>query len=268
MISIRPIWSQQTEPALAASGPQARQLLAIEAAAIENLEKAYAAALHVHYEENVEAIAPLIKSANADLISGCELARSGYFKQAYTLWRTWYEQAIFAIYFIEAPMHRRAWRCFREIEFGKEPPHKLMLHQLLTEKGEKAHPFAVVYADRFKNITSALKINIKSEQRLIESATHRLTDLSQGVHGTYRPDPPDSMEQLESAIAKHAIPALQMTARIIGLFAFTCIYSHMEFDDPQLIRMRERSFEPANTNETLITPLLPPLWEWLEAIRR
>ncbi|WXH27905.1 hypothetical protein WA016_01837 [Myxococcus stipitatus] len=267
MIPIRPIWSQRIGPTLAPDAPHTAQLLSIEAATIGHLDAAYRAALKVHHEENVEAVSPLLNSASADLVSGCELARSGYFKQAYALWRAWYEQTLFAIYFIEAPMHRRAWRCFRELELGKEPPHKLMLHQLLTEKGEKAHPFAVVYADRFKTLTGALRIQLKADQRLIEIATHRLTDLSQGVHGTYRPDPPNSPEQLESAIQKHAIPALRLTSRVVGLFTFICIQSQSELQEQQIIRMRDRGFQPEDEQESLIHPLLPLFWDWLESLR-
>jgi len=122
VISIRPIWSQRIDPAPADADPQTKLLLSLETATINQIEAAYQAALQVHHEDNVESVLPLLDSASADLVSGCELARGGYFKQAYALWRAWYEQTLFAIYFIEAPMHRRAWRCFREIEFGKEPP--------------------------------------------------------------------------------------------------------------------------------------------------
>lgn len=53
------------------------------------------------------------------------MARTGYLKQAYSLWRSWFEQSIFFLYFLEAPLHKAAWKVKAEISQDDSPQYRL-----------------------------------------------------------------------------------------------------------------------------------------------
>lgn len=244
-------------------------MLALESVAVKQAELTQHAAIEVYGEERVEAVRSLIQHANTDLIAGCELSRGGYFKQAYALWRAWYEQIFLALYFIETPLHLSAWRRVSKIEFGKEPPYKLMLHEVLKKGGDKPHPFAVVYGERFSSLFRALRIDVPGKYRPLDAATERLADLSQGVHGTFQPTAVKSQAELPTALAQHVHPLFEPTVTLVGLFCFVCIQSQLDFSDDQIVRMKDRGFQPTPEypEESIIAPLLPQLWNWLETLR-
>lgn len=271
MIFIRPIWARNSAVAAGGQATQVTTLLELEKRAIQQIELTLNAVAKVaDDDEKVDAVRPLVTSACTDLVAGAELARAGYFKQAYSLWRAWYEQTLFALYFVEAPLHRAAWRQVTRIEPGKEPPLKLMLHQVLVEEGDKAHAFAVVYAERFLALFNSIALSTPPKDlRPIKLAERRLTDFSQGVHGTYQPVPVRADAELPSALDEHVIPLLRATVRLIGIFGFVCVQSQLSFSAEQLVRMRDRAFVPTSDNddESLIAPLLPQLWDWLEELR-
>lgn len=179
MIEVRAIWERALPPpdGLADS---IQRLTEIAARGVQELNNSLAAAVRVHLDL-AERVRPTVDSANVDMIAGCELARCGYFKQAYALWRAWLEQAMFALYFLEAPLHLAAWKPAEEIRLGTEPETKLMLHQLLVGGGDKAHHFAVVYRERSEAVLRAWRITPVKAADPIRIANRRLGDLSQGV---------------------------------------------------------------------------------------
>lgn len=159
--------------------------------------------------DDAEQAKSLINSANIDLIAGCELARFGYLKQAYTLWRSWYEQVMFALYFLEAPIHRQAWKVSEIVTTSESPKYRLMLHQLLADSSEK-HAFVLVYTDRYIKLLEVLKRGKPAKSRqLLEKAGKILTVLSQGVHGTYRPAFANNDDELSRQIFTHCLPTLE-----------------------------------------------------------
>lgn len=183
-------------------------------------------------------IRKLIAAAESDLIAGCGLARLGYMKQAYSLWRSWFEQCLFALYFLDAPIHHEAWKVQEEVQLGDSPSYRLMLHQLLNESGEK-HPFAAVYSARYTQLLAALKIGkIKSEQHLLKRSTRVLTLLSQGVHGTYRPAPVTNFAELYKSIGTHSVPALQAACETVTEYWLCYIVNTITLPEQMIISLR------------------------------
>lgn len=130
-------------------------------------------------------------------------------KQAYSLWRSWFEQSLFALYFLEAPINRRAWKVSEAVKLEDNPKYRLMLHQLLTESGEP-HPFTLVYGERHTNLLQAFAIaSSPKADRPVPRAVRILTLLSQGVHGTYQPTRAQSSETCLMQVEEHCLPALQ-----------------------------------------------------------
>jgi hypothetical protein len=215
-----------------------------------------------------ERVRPTVESANIDMIAGCELARCGYFKQAYALWRAWLEQALFALYFLEAPLHLAAWKTAEEIHLGEEPETKLMLHQLLVARGDKAHHFSVVYRERTEAVLRAWRITPVKTADPIRIANLRLGDLSQGVHGTFRPQPIGGEGELPDEVTRHVLPVLRSAVRLVGFLWFVNIQSQLDLGDEKLAEMRGTGFVPAaGEQEEILMPLLGQLDEWRDEMR-
>jgi hypothetical protein len=267
VIAIRPIWNQ--EAALPEGlPPQVEQLVALAEAAVRQSRLSLDAAGHLHPEASVEAIEPIAEAANIDMVAGCEMARAGYFKQAYSLWRGWFEQTLFALYFLEAPLHRLAWRAVEEVALGAAPASKLMLHQILTLNGDKAHHFAVVYVERWETVLRAWRLSAPRDQNPVRLAAKRLDDLSQGVHGTYRPVPVSSEVALPEALDRHVLPILLATVRLVGFLWFLHVQSHLDLTDAQLAGLRAPGFlPPPGSEEEILIPLLPQMDLWLDQFR-
>ncbi len=268
---IRCIWERWSPISPAPEGDEIRNLLTLEAETKQQARLSFAAAQTAYSKDLVEPLEPLFEAAMTDFVAGCELARTGYMKQAYSLWRAWFEEMIFVIYFIEAPMHRLAWRSVDQITVtGKEPPVKLMLHQVLGESGGNAHPFGVVYAERFESIFSALKVTLGKKASPLKMATQRLSDLSQGVHGTFRPKVATSAADLPNDIKKHALSVVIPTAHLLGMFWFVCVASALSISETSFAAMKEPSYVPpedTDSDEHTIAPLLPQLRNFLSDIK-
>ncbi|NYF21626.1 hypothetical protein HDC36_003095 [Xanthomonas sp. JAI131] len=203
-------------------------------------------------KEQVDQVRPLIKSASEDLIAGCELARLGFLKQAYTLWRSWFEQAIFALYFLESPISRIAWKVEEEVNFGDKPSHRLMLHQLIAESGEK-HQFAAVYNSRFNATMAAFKKSgIPGDQKILKRTERIFTTLSQGVHGTFRPKLPSGPEECAKALGQHGHRALKEAANVIGVYWVCFLTESLSLDESMLTDLRSGSLDPANPKYTAV----------------
>ena len=155
MVEIRGVWEIEG-PLPAVADGNVHALLELERFAIDAVKLCCKTAIAFVDEGNVANVHFLQQSAQADLVAGCELARAGYLKQAYSLWRSWFEQSIFSLYFLEAPIHRAAWKVASEVSLDDNPQYRLMLHQLLNESGER-HPFSLVYSDRFFRLLDALR---------------------------------------------------------------------------------------------------------------
>lgn len=266
MIEIRPIWERDS-PAPAGLPDPVQRLTELGARSIRQLSLSVDAATHVH-GEIVERIRPIIESANVDMVAGCELARCGYFKQAYSLWRSWLEQAMFALYFVESPLHLSAWKASEEIRMGTEPETKLMLHQLLVAGGERAHHFSVVYQERCEAVLRAWRVTPVRAADAIRIANSRLGDLSQGVHGTFRPQPIGSDAELPGEVTRHVLPVLTSGVRLVGFLWFVNIQSHLDLADEQLTQMRNAGFAPIpGEEEAVLLPLLNQLDDWLVEMR-
>lgn len=263
---MRPIWLRLSDPP-AGAAQELDQLWALERAARQPL----ACVLDLAHRLNVDvdSVRGIAEGAEADLCVGCEAASAGYFKQAYALWRLWFEQSIFALYFLEAPLHREAWRVVEEVDPGKEPLSKLMLHQLTATSGVK-HPFAVVYEHRFASLHSAIKVasNMKSTEalRLVKDCE---TDMSQGVHGTFTPRPLASPAELPGALAHYALPMLQRARTAVGVLCFAYAYALIEPTEQQLAALGSAPPEGGeDENMALLRPLMPALERWLEHLRK
>ena len=85
---IRPIWDMSA--VIITTNEQQKSLLILEGL-IGTTLKIYldiARVFEVSTESNINSIESLIYTASVDLVAGCEMARCGYLKQAYTLWRS------------------------------------------------------------------------------------------------------------------------------------------------------------------------------------
>ncbi|MCK8497232.1 hypothetical protein [Myxococcus fulvus] len=259
----RKIWDRNSTTPPSATEPAINEFCQLEAEARALGKLSFEAAKKSHGIDIVEPLASLLVAAETDLIAGCDLARHGYLKQAYALWRSWFEELLIATYFVEAPIVRLAWKTVEEItKPGKRPPISLMSHQLLVTSGDKAHPFAIAYEERFKRLLDALKISQLPKDRYpLTLAEHTITDLSQGVHGTYRPPPINSAHQLPTFIAKHVNPIFRRTSHLAGLFLFTLIHSSTSISEEILIKMTNNSYAPTETSdeESTLLPLIPQL---------
>lgn len=243
MIEIRPIWHRDS---LNPEGLNAEisSLLAIEQRISVASDVYLGLAREVIDKEYIEDLSSLSKSARTDLIGGCEMARTGYLKQAYSLWRSWFEQTIFYLYFLEAPLHRAAWLVKTEVSQDDSPQYRLMLHQLLADSGEK-HPFAIVYDSRYTQLTNSLKIsNVPKAQRPIQRSNRVLTTLSQGVHGTYQPQSAQSMDALSAQVAKHCRPVLESAEQLINTYWILLLTDMLALPEDVLFRLREGNAAP------------------------
>jgi hypothetical protein len=273
VLSIRPIWAiRDPEEPPPHEHAELRELFDLRLLAAEQVGATMRAAVTVHGDDSIESIRPIIETAEADLHAGCELARGGYFKQSYSLWRAWYEQTLFSFYFLEAPLHRSVWRSVDTIVHGKQPLTRLMLHDVLVSGGDKAHPFAVAYFDRYSSLAAALGLPVpgkKNARAPLEVATNCFTDLSQGVHGTYRPARLRTAEELPAMLRTHAIPVLRTAVTVVGMFGFLCIQSQLSLTDAELIKMRDDSYAPTGGDEdaTCLAPVAPQLRAWLKTLK-
>lgn len=251
MIDIRPVWQIDSQiPNFPET--QINELLEVERAAIEAVALCAALALAVIDESHVQSIDFLHRSAKSDLVAGCELARAGYLKQAYSLWRSWFEQSLFSLYFIEAPLHREAWKVSSEIALDDNPPYRLMLHQLLMESGER-HPFSLVYGERYMRLAEAFKMNsgqIPKNRRPIARAVKVLTALSQGVHGTYQPVAAASLQELCDQLSVHCTPILRDAVDIVVMFWLLLLTSQIDLPPDLLVGLREGSIDDKALGET------------------
>jgi hypothetical protein len=262
---MRPIWDRLSAPQ-ADILPEIAALRALEKEAHQPLVEAVTLASQVGVE--VDSVKELIDAAETDLCAGCEVAAAGYFKQAYALWRSWLEQSVFALYFLEAPLHRQAWQVVTEIDSGKEPRAKLMLHELVSEND---HPFYIVYESRLTTIHEALKVtNVKKTETALKLTNHCLRDLSQGVHGTFNPHPVASHAELPKGLMKHALPTLQRARTAVGALCFAYAYALIgPPTDQQLVALRSPAPEGAEDEGVArLRPLWPAFDRWLEHLRK
>jgi hypothetical protein len=259
MIEIRPIWN---------SNPPDPMHLRAEISTLLSIEQRIVAASSVYLNlariladsEYVDELTSLMRSSQNDLVAGSEMARTGYFKQAYSLWRAWFEQSIFFLYFLEAPLHKSAWKVKAEISGDESPPYRLMLHELLADSGER-HPFTLVYDARFTRLTEALKISsIPKAQRLIPKAGRILTALSQGVHGTYQPQSAQNLDALCAQIDTHCNRILVAAEEVFTTFWILLITDLVALPESVLVRLRE--------GDTSITPLRDAGVDEAEAIAK
>lgn len=243
MIEIRPIWHNAPLNPSGLKG-EISSLLAIEQRIHEASNVYLDLSRSVMDEDYIDELSSLFKSAYTDLVGGCEMARSGYIKQAYSLWRSWFEQTIFYLYFLEAPLHRAAWLVKTEVTQDDNPQYRLMLHQLLADSGEK-HPFAIVYDSRYARLTNQLKIsNVPKAQRPIQKSTRVLTTLSQGVHGTYQPQSAQNMDVLGVQVSKHCQPVLESAEQLINTYWILLLTDILALPEDVLFRLRDGKADP------------------------
>lgn len=248
MIAIRPVWT----PLLHGRGELPAQVLALLDVE-ERIVKASAVFVKIARviadEEYIDELASLMRSAQRDLAAGCEMARTGYIKQAYSLWRSWFEQSIFFLYFLEAPLHKAAWKVKAEVSQDDSPQYRLMLHQLLADSSEK-HPFTLVYDARFTSLIAALKISaVPKAQRPIQRAIRVLTVLSQGVHGTYQPQSAENMDYLCTQLDSHCRPVLQSAEDVVNTLWMLLITDSIALPEEVLIKLREGSVTASYLSE-------------------
>ncbi|MCA8133947.1 hypothetical protein [Burkholderia cepacia] len=240
MIEIRAVWEISSK--IPASPHEAvNTLISLETSILESGERCLAFAKAFIDEDIVAGIQSICQSAINDLVSGCELARAGYFKQAYSLWRSWFEQSIFSIYFLEAPMHREAWKVSEEVALSDSPQHRLMLHQLLTDSGER-HPFSLVYGNRFLRLLEIFRIDAartNKANRPIARAIRVLTALSQGVHGTYQPARVTTDADLSDRLKKHCLLVLTEAADLLNLFWLLLVASVVDLPENAWLALRD-----------------------------
>lgn len=238
MIEIRPIW-KPTVPEQLSLRPQVAALLSVEQRIVSASNVYLSLARIAVDEEYVDDLTSLMRSALNDLIAGCEMARTGYVKQAYSLWRSWFEQSIFFLFFLEAPLHKAAWKVKAEISQDDNPQYRLMLHQLLTDSGER-HPFTLVYDARFSRLIEALKISaVPKAQRPIQRAVRVLTTLSQGVHGTYQPQSAQDMDGICAQLDAHCKPVLTTAEEILNTFWVLLFTDLVALPENVLIQLRQ-----------------------------
>ncbi len=240
-VTIRPIWA--IDRALKISEKEPNDLLQLESLIRETL-KSYLSivrAFELSTESNISTVELLVRAASVDLVAACEMARSGYMKQAYTLWRSWYEQVIFALYFLEAPLHREAWKFSETVSQADSPNYRLMLHQLLNDSGER-HAFALVYADRYAKLIQIFKAsNPPREQAPIKRAARILTQLSQGVHGTFRPKSMESLADVCLQLKKHGTPTLRNAWDVVSELWLLFIVNVIALPENEMNQMRNGS---------------------------
>jgi hypothetical protein len=242
-----------------------QELLVLERAALDGIDTSRAVAIAIAPE--AERIGPIVQACRLDIIAGTELARAGYLKQACALWRSWCEQALFGLYFFEAPLHRLAWRGAPEIDPGRPPVLRLMLHEMLISSGDRAHPFALVYSDRCKTLLDLLRIGIPQANQPMKILNHRFSDLSQAVHGTYRPVPPASEADAPGALGTQLVSIFEATVTIVGLLWFVGIQAQLDLVPDRLIAMRDEGFVAASPEEEMLLRLLPQLKRYLTFVK-
>lgn len=267
MLQIRPAWHPTMRPIWGMLPHAVHTLLDAEWAATEHLRLAIQAARETPLAGGVDGAADIADAARLDLIAGVELARAGYLRQACVLWRSWLEQTLFALYFIEAPLHRLAWRSSDQIDLGKPPTLKLMLHQILTSVGDAAHPFGLVYAERCQQFFDALRINPPKDLQPLRVVAHRLSDLSQAAHGTYRPVPVAHEDDVARRLAAELLDLFSSTVTVVGFLWFICVQAALDVNAEQLIAMRDPAFQPNDVSEQLLAPLLPQLRQYLGSLK-
>lgn len=225
---IRPAWASTDKLAL---GGAEESLHRLEKIMLEEQSIYLDCARIFLGDERVEEVGALLSAAKEDLVAGCELARAGYSKQAFTLWRSWFEQEMFALYFLESPISKRAWKVSETVSVTDRPVHRLMLHQLLASSGDK-HPFAVVYESRFDSVMLLLRIsNIPRQRRILSRTDGIFTALSQGVHGTFRPRAPASRAHVGVTLEKVGIPALAEANQVLGSYWVCFLVDSLGLDD-------------------------------------
>ncbi len=248
---IRSIWEINENPP-AVSATEVTQLFNLEKLARDDAGVFLDLAKTFFDDVETSSLDSLHVSCKVDLVAGCELARTGYFKQAYALWRAWFEQSLFALYFLEAPIHRFAWKTTAEVSMDDSPNYRLMLHQLLAESSER-HPFALVYDDRYMRLLNELKIDLKSikkERRPIRIATRVLTTLSQGVHGTYQPKPPRNEQDVYSLLEKHCLQILEKAVDTVALYWLLFLTANIGLPPDVLIALRDGILTDAQATAT------------------
>lgn len=248
MIDIRPIWSDVVRDRGHLSA-EVTHLLEVEQRIVRAAETYMSLLRIVCDTDYVDEQTPLLKSAHKDLIGGSEMARAGYLKQAYSLWRSWFEQSIFLLYFLEAPLHRAAWSVKAAVSQDDDPQYRLMLHQLLSNSSEK-HPFALVYDERYTRLTAALKIsNVPKAQRPIQRATRVLTTLSQGVHGTYQPQTAQNLDALCLQLGEHCKPVLESAEQVLCTLWALLATDLLALPEDVLVKLREGSVSADEVKE-------------------
>lgn len=241
---VRPVWLANS--ALTLPSGSARDLHELERKAVREI-RGYLELSHLGGRNEVHPeVAALYENAINDLVAGCELARLGYLKQAYSLWRSWFEQVLFGLFFIESPIHSHAWTVHESLTLDDGPNFRLMLHQLLTV-GRDGHPFALVYGERFQRVTDAMKhSNVPKHRRVLGRAEKVLTALSQGVHGTYRPRKMDGHARVAERLSSESLGLLNESLGVVG--QFWCLYLAFAFGmgEPELIDLKSGGLKQAS----------------------
>lgn len=250
-MEIRAVWQRQTQPTGQSEG--AIQLLACEADA-SNATAAFISLISkvdAFPDGEIKEVQKLCQAGEIDLVAGCEMARAGYFKQAYSLWRSWFEQSLFAIYFLESRLHRLAWKVRDDVKFDDSPAYRLMLHQLLTESGER-HPFTIIYGERWLAILETLQISNPGKNIApLARAIRVLTLFSQGVHGTYRPSALDSEEKVSQKLKESLVPALMEARRVCAIYWLLLIANAIDLPAGIWVALRQGTLTSAEAEAAL-----------------
>ncbi|WP_353086104.1 hypothetical protein [Stenotrophomonas sp.] len=246
MGAIRAIW--QVSDALDLNYPSERELHALERSIALELGM-FSELSRILGDSAVAAqvsISQLYENAENDLVAGCELARNGYFKQAYSLWRSWFEQAVFGLFFIESPIHSHAWSGVELLTLDSGPDYRLMLHQLLAN-GRDGHPFSVVFGERFKQLLTALKLSgFPKKKYILSRAEIVLTALSQGVHGTYRPKKITDEKKIIEIISSESMPLLREAFSVVGILWCMHFISSLTISEGDIVSLRTASLLPSS----------------------
>jgi len=237
MANFRAIWEINTSPKNISDGI-IQNLLEREKIILHGLVAFSDFVFSYMDEDDANESKVLIASANTDLVAGIELARFGYLKQAYTLWRSWYEQVLFALYFLEAPIHRQAWKVSEAVSISDSPKYRLMLHQLLAESGEK-HAFVLVYADRYEKLMGKMQKAAPKKDKPLQKAGKVLTVLSQGVHGTYRPAASKDNSELSKQISTHCLPTLDDAWNVVSQLWLLLLTNIVDLPSEALILLNQ-----------------------------
>lgn len=238
MMDVKPAWNYKSPATIGRRFRAEMELLRVQGRLLHDVEQ-LARIADAFSDAGESPIGFLIESAHMDLVAGTELARCGYPKQAYSLWRAWFEQSLFAIYFREAPLHQQAWKVSKSIGIDDNPQYRLMLHQLLNDSGER-HPFSIVYQQREELVATALKVGPPAKKdRLVARASRTLTLLSQGVHGTYQPSPATSRNLNQEIIEKHCTWQLTEAAEIVRRFWILFVVSRADLSEEFILGLRD-----------------------------